>query len=182
MARFSCRTAGLQGLLIIGRQPMHDERGFFSRFFCREEFAALGCDFSTAQINHTLTHQEGAIRGMHFQRAPHEETKFVSCIAGAVFDVAVDIRPDSPTYLKWHGEVLSAENATSLLIPAGFAHGFQTLTADCQLIYLHDKPYAPGFEGGLNALDPRLAIAWPQPAGQMSERDKGFAMIDALTA
>jgi len=116
---------------------------------------------------------------MHFQRAPHEETKFVSCIAGAVFDVAVDIRPDSPTYLKWHGEILSPENAKSMLIPAGFAHGFQTLTENCQLIYLHDKPYAPGSEGGLNGLDPKLAIAWPLQITQMSERDLAFAMINA---
>jgi dTDP-4-dehydrorhamnose 3,5-epimerase len=179
MPRFSCHLTALQGLLVIQRKPIVDERGFFERFFCREEFAALGCDFSVAQINHTLTRQRGAIRGMHFQRPPHEEMKLVSCLAGAVFDVAVDIRPDSPTYLHWHGEVLSAENAKSMLIPSGFAHGFQTLSEDCELIYLHDKPYAPGFEGGLNALDPRLRIAWPLEVTQMSERDKGFPMIGA---
>ncbi|MGA9765689.1 MAG: dTDP-4-dehydrorhamnose 3,5-epimerase family protein, partial [Rhodomicrobium sp.] len=93
-------------------------------------------------------------------------------------DVAVDMRRGSPTYLQWHGEVLSAENSRSMLIPRGFAHGFQTLSENCQLLYLHDEPYAPGFERGLNALDPRLAIAWPLPAGQMSERDLAFAMID----
>ncbi len=178
MPRFSCHSTPLQGLLAVDRKPMHDERGFFSRFFCQEEFAAMGCDLRIAQINHTLTRQIGAIRGMHFQRAPHEETKFVSCIAGAVFDVAVDIRPGSPTYLQWHGEVLSAQNARSLLIPRGFAHGFQTLSEDCELIYLHGEPYAPGFEGGLHALDPKLAIAWPLPAGQMSARDRAFASID----
>jgi dTDP-4-dehydrorhamnose 3,5-epimerase len=177
--RFSCHSTPLQGLLTIDRKPMHDERGFFLRFFCQEEFAAFGWTLNIAQINHTLTHQSGAIRGMHFQRAPHEEAKFVSCIAGAVFDVAVDIRPDSPTYLQWHGEILSAQNARSVLIPPGFAHGFQTLTENCQLIYLHDKPYAPGSEGGLNALDPKLAIAWPLQVTQMSERDLAFAMINA---
>ncbi|MGC1585939.1 MAG: dTDP-4-dehydrorhamnose 3,5-epimerase [Rhodomicrobium sp.] len=178
MSRFSCHSTALQGLLAIGRKPIEDERGFFSRFFCREEFAALGFSRGIAQINHTLTRLPGSIRGMHFQRAPHEETKVVSCIAGAVFDVAVDMRRGSPTYLQWHGEVLSAENSRSMLIPRGFAHGFQTLSENCQLLYLHDEPYAPGFERGLNALDPRLAIAWPLPAGQMSERDQAFAMID----
>lgn len=178
MPRFSCHSTALQGLLVIERKPIMDERGFFERFFCREEFAALGCDLSVAQINHTLTRQRGAVRGMHFQRPPHEETKLVSCLAGAVFDVAVDVRPQSPTYLKWHGEVLSAENARSMVIPAGFAHGFQTLGEDCELIYLHDKPHAPGFEGGLNALDPSLGIAWPLEAGQMSERDKAFQKLD----
>ncbi len=179
MARFCWQLTPLQGLLTVDRKPVSDERGFFARFFCAEEFASAGCGFSIAQINHTLTRQKGAIRGMHFQRAPHEEIKFVSCIAGTIFDVAVDMRPGSPTYLQWHGEVLSAENARSLLIPAGFAHGFQTLTEDCQLIYLHDKPYAPGSEGGLNALDPRLAIAWPLEAAQMSKRDSEFPMLDA---
>lgn len=178
MPRFSCQTTALQGLLAISRMPIQDERGFFSRFFCREEFAALGYDFSVAQINHTLTRQKGAIRGLHFQHAPHGEAKFVSCIAGAVFDVAVDVRPASPTYLQWHGEILSVGNARSMLIPPGFAHGFQTLSEDCQLIYLHDKPHAPGFEGGLNVLDPKLAIAWPLEVAQMSERDSAFAMID----
>ncbi len=178
MSRFSWHSTALQGLLVIGRKPLEDERGFFCRFFCQEEFAAIGYSRSIAQINHTLTRHPGTIRGMHFQLSPHEETKFVSCIAGAVFDVAVDMRPGSPTYLQWHGEVLSAENSASMLIPRGFAHGFQALSEDCQLIYLHDEPYAPGFEGGLNALDPRLAIAWPLPAGPMSERDLAFAMID----
>ncbi len=177
MSHYSRYLTPLQGLLVIERKPVRDQRGFFSRFFCQEEFAALGYSRSIAQINHTLTRHCGTVRGMHFQRAPHEEMKFVSCIAGAVFDVAVDMRPSSPTYLQWHGEVLSAENARSMLIPGGFAHGFQTLNEDCQLIYLHDEPYAPGSEGGLNALDPRLAVAWPLPVTQMSERDRAFAMI-----
>lgn len=174
MSRFNRIATPISDLVVIERRRLGDERGFLSRFFCREELADFGRDGTIAQINHTMTHLKGTIRGMHFQRAPHDETKFVSCLGGAVFDVAVDLRPSSPTYLKWHGEVLSAENGRSMMIPGGFAHGFQTLTADCELIYLHDKAYAPEAEGGLNALDPKLAIGWPLPVAQMSARDEGF--------
>jgi len=176
MSRFSRISTALSDLLVIERQRLGDERGFFSRFFCTEELSDFGTG-RIAQINHTMTQAKGTIRGMHFQRAPHDEAKFVSCVAGVVFDVAVDLRPQSSTYLVWHGEVLSAENARSMMIPPGFAHGFQTLTENCELIYLHDKPYAPGAEGGVNALDPRIAIAWPLPVAQISERDRNFPML-----
>lgn len=179
MSRFNRISTPLADLLVIERQRFGDERGFFSRFFCREELAGFGADGSIAQINHTMTQLKGTVRGMHFQSVPYDEAKFVSCLAGAVFDVAVDLRPGSPTYLQWHGEVLSAENGRSMMIPGGFAHGFQTLAPDCELLYLHDKPYAPDAEGGLNALDPRLAIAWPLPVAQMSARDRDFLMIEA---
>jgi len=175
MSRFNRLPTPLAGLAIIEREQIGDERGFFSRFFCGDELPEFGGVI--AQINHTLTRSKGAIRGMHFQRPPHDETKFVSCIRGAVFDVAVDIRPDSPTYLQWHGEILSAENARSMMIPGGFAHGLQTLTEDCEMLYLHDKPYAPEAEGGLNPLDPRLAIAWPLEVSQMSERDRALSFL-----
>ncbi len=174
MSRFHRIATPIPDLVVIERQRFGDERGFFSRFFCREELADFGANGAIAQINHTMTELKGTIRGMHFQRPPHDETKFVSCLVGAVFDVAVDLRPGSPTYLQWHGEVLSAENGRSMLIPGGFAHGFQTLAEGCELIYLHDKPYAPEAEGGLNALDPKLAIAWPLPVAQMSARDQAF--------
>ncbi|TWA56967.1 dTDP-4-dehydrorhamnose 3,5-epimerase [Sinorhizobium medicae] len=137
----------------------------------------FGTGGSIAQINHTLTRGSGTIRGMHYQRPRHDEAKFVSCLEGVIFDVAIDIRPDSPTNLQWYGEILSAENARSMMIPGGFAHGFQTLTENCELVYLHDKPYAPESEGGLNPLDPRLAISWPLEMAQMSERDRAFAFI-----
>lgn len=177
MTRFNRIATPLAGLALIERKQMGDERGFFSRFFCREELPEFGENGAIAQINHTKTQMKGAIRGMHFQRPPHDETKFVSCLAGAVFDVAVDMRPDSPTYLQWYGEILSAENARSLMIPGGFAHGFQTLTENCELIYLHDKPYAPQAEGGLNPLDPRLAISWPLAVAQMSDRDRALPLL-----
>ncbi|NVD39571.1 dTDP-4-dehydrorhamnose 3,5-epimerase [Ensifer sp. HO-A22] len=177
MSRFNRIATPIPDLVVIERQRFGDERGFFSRFFCREELADFGHDGTIAQINHTMTQLKGTIRGLHFQRAPHDETKFVSCLAGAVFDVAVDLRPGSPTYLKWHGEVLSAENGRSMMIPGGFAHGFQTLSEDCELIYLHDKPHAPAAEGGLNPLDPKLAIGWPLTVAQMSARDEAFPFL-----
>jgi dTDP-4-dehydrorhamnose 3,5-epimerase len=179
MPRFVRHLTPLQGLFVIERKPIEDERGFFSRFFCREEFTAFGFDRPIFQINHTLTRLRGAVRGMHFQRAPHQETKLVSCIAGEVFDVALDLRPESSTYLHWHGEILSAANAHSMLIPRGFAHGFQTLRKDCQLIYLHDEAYAPTFEAGVNPFDPKYGIAWPLPVSQISERDRSFPFIAA---
>ncbi len=177
MSRFNRIATPIPDLVVIERQRFGDERGFFSRFFCREELADFGGNGGIAQINHTMTQLKGTIRGLHFQRAPHDETKFVSCLVGTVFDVAVDLRPDSSTYLQWHGEVLSAEKGRSMMIPGGFAHGFQTLTEDCELIYLHDKPYAPEAEGGLNALDPKLAIGWPLPVAQMSARDEAFPFL-----
>ena len=129
------------------------------------------------QINHTLTGRRGTVRGMHYQRPPHAETKFISCLRGEVFDVAVDLRHDSPTFLRWHAEVLSAENHRTLVVPEGFAHGFQTLTEDCELLYLHTAAFAPDSEGALNANDPRLAIAWPQPVSDMSARDAGHPIL-----
>ncbi|WP_331371901.1 dTDP-4-dehydrorhamnose 3,5-epimerase [Sinorhizobium chiapasense] len=177
MSRFKRFHTELPGLTVVERKQFGDARGFFSRFFCQEELFELGSFASIAQINHSMTRTKGAVRGLHFQRPPYEEAKFVSCLAGAVFDVAVDMRPDSPTYLRWHGEVLSAENARSMMIPGGFAHGFQTLTENCELIYLHDKPFAPEAEGGLNALDPRVNIAWPIEITQMSERDRNLAFV-----
>lgn len=177
MSRFNRIATPIAGLTVIERQQASDERGFFSRFFCREELADFGQNGTIAQINHTMTTQKGSIRGMHFQRSPHDEMKLVSCLAGSIFDVAVDLRPESPTFRHWYGEILSAENARSMMIPGGFAHGFQTLTEDCELIYLHDKPHAPQSEGGINALDPMLGIAWPLEVAQMSARDRGFAML-----
>lgn len=179
MARFDIAALPLAGLALIGRQRVEDRRGSFSRFFCADELAAAGFSKPVAQINHTLTRARGAVRGMHFQHPPHAEDKLVSCLKGEVFDVAVDLRAGSPTFLQWHGEVLSAANMRSLLLPRGFAHGFQTLTDDCELVYLHSHPYAALAEGGLNPRDPTLAIAWPLPPTEMSDRDSGQAFVTA---
>ncbi|MDI3382349.1 dTDP-4-dehydrorhamnose 3,5-epimerase [Xenophilus aerolatus] len=168
----------LQGLAAVRRTRIEDERGFFSRFFCAAELSEVGFDEPIAQINHTLTRRTGSVRGLHFQYPPYAEVKLVSCVRGKVWDVAVDIRRGSPTFMSWHAELLTAENACSLLIPKGFAHGFQALTPDAELIYLHSAPYAAGAEGALNPRDPRLAIDWPLPFADLSERDARHPMVD----
>ncbi len=177
-SRFVFQECPLAGLFTIRRRPLVDSRGFFSRFYCAEEFRALGLQQPIAQINHSLTTSRGAIRGLHFQHPPHGETKIVNCLRGKVFDVAVDIRRSSETFLKWHGEILSAENKVGLYIPDGFAHGFQALSDDCELLYLHSSPYTASGEDGLNVNDPTLAISWPLAMEDCSERDQNHPMID----
>ncbi len=159
------------GLKVLQRKPIGDSRGYLERLFCSEELQALDSYKHIAQINRTLTASRGTVRGMHFQRPPHAETKFVSCLRGEVFDVAVDLRHNSPTFLHWHAEVLSADNHKTFVIPEGFAHGFQTLTDDCEMLYFHTTAYQPGAEAGLNAQDPQLAIAWPLLVAGLSPRD-----------
>lgn len=175
---FDFIEAPLDGLLRIDRKPIMDSRGFFSRFFCAEEFKGIGFENTIAQMNHTLTRKKGAIRGLHFQYPPYSETKIVTCLQGEILDVVVDIRKGSPTFLQSHAEILSAENQSSLYIPSGFAHGFQTLTSDCQLIYLHSAFYTPEAEGALNALDPALGIDWPLEISEISERDNNHPFLD----
>ena len=177
--RFEIRETPLPGLKVVRRLPLGDSRGYFERFFCARELAEAGWTGPVAQINRTLTAAPGTLRGLHFQHPPHAEMKLVSCLAGEVYDVAVDIRAGSPTFLHWHAEILSGDNHTSLLIPEGFAHGFQTRTPDVEMFYLHSAPYAPGAEGGLNPRDPGLAISWPDPVALLSERDAGHAFLDA---
>ena len=178
MSRFKFIPTPLPGLQLVQRQAIEDHRGFLSRFYCVEEFAEAGIDKPIAQINHTLTRKKGAVRGLHFQLPPHAETKIVSCLQGAIWDVAVDIRRDSPTFLQWHGEILSSTNRKSLLIPEGYAHGFQTLSEDCELIYLHTASYHLEAEGALNVADPKLGIAWPLAVTEMSERDRNHKLIE----
>lgn len=171
-ARFTFHATPLSGLVVIERGPIVDDRGFFCRFYCSDEFHEAGLWKPIVQINHTLTRKRGSIRGLHFQRPPHLEAKVVSCLKGEIFDVAVDLRKGSPSFLRWHGEKLSESNRKSLLVPEGFAHGFQTLTGECELIYLHTAFYARDAEGGLDALDPRLAIDWPLGFTELFDRDR----------
>jgi dTDP-4-dehydrorhamnose 3,5-epimerase len=178
MKTFDVAATPLTGVMRVTRRRREDERGHFSRFFCAQEMAEIGWHHPVVQVNHSRTRQVGAVRGLHFQHPPYMEDKYVSCLRGAVFDVAVDLRQGSPTFLQWHGELLSAENNRSLLIPTGIAHGFQVLEPDSELIYLHSQPYAPEAEGALNALDPRLAIAWPLPVSERSERDAGQPLLN----
>ncbi len=176
-SRFDFLPTSLANLSVIQRQPFEDDRGSFARLFCAEEFRKMGLSKQIVQINHSITCQKGAVRGLHFQYVPHAETKIVSCLKGKVFDVAVDLRQGSSTFLCWHGEVLSAGNRHALLIPEGFAHGFQTLEEDSELLYFHTDYYVPAAEGALNVTDPRLNIAWPLPITELSERDHSHPFI-----
>ena len=176
--RFNFIETSLKGLYKIEQKPIVDSRGFFSRFFCAEEFKEIGFTQPIAQMNHTLTKQQGAVRGMHYQNPPYSETKIVTCIRGEVFDVAIDLRKNSSTFLHWHAEILSESNQSSLYIPDGFAHGFQTLTNDCELLYIHSYIYNADAEGAVNVLDTKLGIEWPLEITEISERDQTHSMID----
>lgn len=177
MSRFIILDTFIDDLKIIERQQLGDGRGFLSRLFCAEELAAAGWRKSIAQINHTFTQKSGTVRGMHFQHPPHAEMKLVTCLRGAIWDVAVDLRAGSSTFLQCHTEELSAANHRALLIPEGFAHGFQTLSDGCELIYLHSAAYVPEAEAGLNPQDPMLAIPWPGAIAEMSDRDAQHPLL-----
>lgn len=180
MSRFTITNTALSGLKVIERQCLGDTRGFLSRLFCADELAGAGWIKPIAQINQTVTARCGTVRGMHFQYPPCAEMNLVSCLRGKVFDVAVDLRTDSPTFLKWHGVQLSADNHYAFLIPEGFAHGFQTLTDDVELLYCHSMPYKSSAEAGLHAQDPALAIAWPLPVTELSLRDCQHPLITSV--
>lgn len=178
--RFEVKSSKLAGLQVVTRQPIVDARGWFERAYCLDAFASMGITKSIYQINRSFTAQKGSVRGMHFQIVPFAETKFVSCLRGEVFDVAVDLRANSPTFLQWHAEVLSSSNQLSMLIPEGFAHGFQTLSSECEMLYLHTQKYDAASASGINPLDPRLAIDWPLPitdTTEMSEGDRNRPMM-----
>jgi dTDP-4-dehydrorhamnose 3,5-epimerase len=177
MSRFEVIDTPLAGLRLVKRQRLGDSRGFLSRLFCAEELAAAGFSEPIAQINHTFTARQGTVRGLHFQRPPHAEIKLVSCLRGEVWDVAVDLRADSPTFLRWHAAKLGADNGLALLIPKGFAHGFQALTGDVEMLYCHSTAYAEHAEAGLHPQDERLAIAWPLALAEMSARDAAHPRI-----
>ena len=168
----------LSGSYVIGLEPYTDERGWFARTYCKNEFAAIGHDAEWVQLNHSFTKQRGAIRGMHYQLPPFSEIKLVRCIAGAVFDVIIDLRAASPTFLQWFSTEISADNKNMMYIPAGFAHGFQTLSDDAELIYHHSQFYEPGVEGGISYDDPRVNVEWPLELTTISERDMEHAFLD----
>lgn len=177
MRRLSIVKTPLTGLQVICRASTVDNRGAFSRLFCQDELVAAGWSKAVAQINHSVTIHRGTIRGLHYQRPPNAEMKLVSCLHGTAWDVAVDLRAESPTFLQWHAELLSAENGRAMLIPEGFAHGFQALTDQVELVYCHSAPYVYQAEAGLWPFDPTLSIAWPLPATEISTRDSGFSPI-----
>lgn len=166
--------AGIEGALRILPEPVRDERGFFARTFCARALEEAGHAFQVAQANISHNQHAGTLRGLHFQAEPEPDPKIVRCERGAIWDVAVDLRPASPTYLQWTAAELTAQNGHALLIPAGCAHGFITLTADTQVLYLMGAFYRPELARGVRWNDPAFAIDWPRPPEVMSERDRGW--------
>ena len=177
MSRFKVSKTAVSGLHSVDRSLYQDSRGGFSRLFCPEEFGALGWSSEVRQINMSVTEQKGSVRGMHLQLGTSAEHKLVMCLRGSVFDVGVDLRRGSSSFLRWHGEILSAQNLRALLIPPGCAHGFQVLESNTQLVYVHDQYYRADSEAGIHPEDPRVSIAWPQEVRNLSIRDGNFEFI-----
>jgi dTDP-4-dehydrorhamnose 3,5-epimerase len=175
------QTLALQGLAIAVSQARQDHRGAFMRLYCIQELSAVIGNRSIIQINHSRTTSKGALRGMHYQKSPHAEMKLVRCLRGAVHDVTVDIRPESSTYLQHQVVQLSAGDGQLFVIPEGFAHGFQALTPDAELLYLHTMSYHPESEAGLRYDDPRLEIAWPLQVSDVSVRDQQHPLLPLIS-
>lgn len=171
------RGTAVKGAVTATSHPFHDDRGRFARLFDRDLLISVHADRPIVQVNHSLTRQVGALRGMHFQGMPHLEAKWVRCIKGRVFDVAVDLRFGSPSFLKHAVVELSAEAANMFFIPEGCAHGFQVIEPDSELLYLHTAPYFPGAEGGVRWDDPLLAIDWPLSPTDISKRDLSHPLL-----
>jgi dTDP-4-dehydrorhamnose 3,5-epimerase len=169
----------LKGSFIIEVNPFMDERGWLSRTYCKNEFEKINHHTEWVQLNHSFTQHKGTVRGMHYQLPPFGEIKMVKCIAGAVFDVIVDLRKKSCTFLQWFGAELSGQNKKMMYIPQGFAHGFQSLTENCELLYHHTEFYQPSVEAGIKYNDPKVNIKWPLMVTNISERDTAHTYIDA---
>ena len=164
----------LQGAFVIELETFEDSRGFFARVWCNEEFEEHDLVPRIAQVNTSFNAKAGTLRGMHYQIAPHEETKVVRCIRGSLYDVIVDLRPDSPTYKRWTGVELTARNHRMLYVPAKFAHGFITLEDNTEVMYLISEAYAPEAARAIRWDDPEIGIEWPRPVVEISERDAGW--------
>mgnify|MGYP001562965901 CR=1 FL=1 len=171
------RRTPLADLLVVQRFPHRDERGTLDRLFDLSGFEELGIDLSVAQVNHASTTRRGAIRGMHVQKPPAADAKLITCLQGKVFDVVVDVRSGSETFLKWFGFILDEKEPVSLLVPEGFAHGFQALVDDCELLYVHGGRYLASAEAGLRHDDPAIGIEWPEPLTEVSERDASHPLV-----
>lgn len=167
----------IPGVFVVDTEPFSDHRGWFYRAFCQDELGEIFEDRQIVQVNVSRTEALGAIRGLHFQYPPHAEMKLVRCLRGAVWDVALDLRKGSETFLQWHAERLSQDNARMIVIPEGCAHGFQVLEPGSELLYLHTAPYQPQAEGGVRFNDPRVGITWPLPPSDLSKRDISHPLI-----
>ena len=177
-SRFDISDTPLAGLKVLKRKRLGDARGYLTRLFDAEELAEIGWADGVAQVNETGTATAGTVRGFHYQKPPFSEAKLITVLEGAVLDIAIDIRRGSPTFLQHHAVELSAGSDLSYLLPQGFAHGYQALTENVRMVYIHSAPYRAEAESGLNIADPRLAITWPLPIENLSARDQGFAMLD----
>ena len=179
MSRFTSNNLPLAGLKLLKRRRLGDSRGYLERLFCIDELDDSGWSKPVNQINLTFTARCGAVRGMHYQIPPSAEMKLITCIRGEVWDVAIDLRAGSKTFLHWHAEILSAENRSTLLIPEGFAHGFQALSSNVELLYCHTASHNPSAEASINAKDSRLAIEWPLEITELSKKDAMNPLIDS---
>lgn len=168
----------IEGAWMVDLEPRTDHRGSFARAFCLREFEAQGIRFSVAQANLAHTAHAGIVRGLHYQETPHEDQKLVRCVAGAVLDVIIDMRPQSPTYRAVHHVRLDTVQRRALFIPGGVAHGYQALEDDTEFLYMTDQFYAPGLEKGVRYDDPRLGVAWPLPSRDVAERDRRWPLLD----
>lgn len=177
MSDFTLEPLALEGLARIHQRVFNDARGRFARLFCQGRLTLQGRPFDIRQINHSTTQGAGSVRGLHYQLPGHAESKLITCLEGAILDIVVDIRQGSPTFLHWHAERLEAGDGHSLLIPKGFAHGFQALAEQVQVLYFTDADYAPGHEGGLRHDDPALNLPWPLPVTNLSERDQQHPLL-----
>jgi dTDP-4-dehydrorhamnose 3,5-epimerase len=165
----------LSGAFLVDLERREDSRGFFARTWCANEFADHGLTTEVVQANVSFNPRQATLRGMHFQRAPHAETKLVRCTRGAIYDVVVDLRPDSDTYKQWLGVELTADNRRALFVPEGFAHGYQTLVPDAEVFYQVSEYYTPGAEGGVRWDDPAFGIEWPDPDNAfLSDKDRSW--------
>lgn len=178
--RFSATK--LEGACLIDIEPIGDERGFFARAWCRREFEAHGLPTAAAQLNLSHSRDTGTVRGLHWQVPPHAETKLVRCIRGKIYDVIVDLRAQSPTFLQWIGVELSAENHRILLVPKGFAHGFQTLADHSEVLYQVSEFFAPAAERGARHDDPAFDIVWPLPVSTISAKDASWPDFEPAEA
>jgi len=171
-------TTPIKGVIVAETSRLTDKRGAFARLFCEHDLASALSGQHIVQVNHSLTRKVGAVRGMHYQHAPHAEMKMVRCLKGRVWDVAVDLRKNSSSFLNWYVVELSAGNDLMIVIPEGCAHGFQVLEVDSELLYLHTSFYSPESESGVRYDDPAIGIKWPRDATDLSERDKSHPLID----
>lgn len=171
-------ATSIEGAFLVEPEPIEDDRGFFARTYCREQFMAHGLDNDFLQHSVAFNLRKGTLRGMHFQRNPYGETKLVRCIRGEIYDVILDIRPASPTFLSWYAVILNEKALRAIYIPEGCAHGYMTLEDNSLVEYLIDKPHSSQAAGGIRFDDPLFGICWPEEPAVISEKDRAYPLFD----